>query len=185
MKIMSLFALTLFSFIAAELASAAPVIGVKNHKQLFSTMSVVTGIPVTNTVVSTLYKKIYRRLPENNDVASLSAPTLLSITTLAGGFCSELIKAEALLQPANRKFFGSVDFTKTQADFSAGALKTVVENITKNFWGYAATQTEVSSLTKSYDSAILNQPASADSLKKALLIPCVAALGSVEVYTQQ
>ncbi|HEX4924572.1 MAG TPA: hypothetical protein VFV50_10815, partial [Bdellovibrionales bacterium] len=114
---------------------AASALSIKNYRQVYSAMSTVTGVPKTNPVVSNYYNQAFRRLSETGSVGSVSGPLLLTTTILASRFCTEFIKAEAVLPKDQRKAHQMVAFDQTQAALTTDVLTSVLNNYGMLFWG--------------------------------------------------
>jgi hypothetical protein len=80
-----------------------PDLGVHTFAEINASMSVVTGVPVSDSVVATTYAAVEQSLPAVPQITAFTASEQTAISQLAGAYCSELVG-----QPQYRDaFFGS------------------------------------------------------------------------------
>lgn len=163
---------------------AAAALSIKNYRQIYSSMSTVTGVPKTNTVVATYYNQAFRRLSENGSVGSVSGPLLLTTTILASRFCSEFIKAEALLPKDQRKAHQQVAFDQTPAALTTAVVTSVLNNYGTLFWGRTPDSNERSIGLGLVKEAVEGQAETTQMTRNALLTACTNYLGSLEFIKQ-
>jgi Concanavalin A-like lectin/glucanases superfamily len=109
----------------------APTSGVKFYGQINAAMSQITGVPVTNATVNTVYNTLQQSLPTTNDLSAFVASAQTAIAQLADSYCSTAINTAAiqnatfpglnLTQPA-ASYFGTATATLTAAQISNRGL---------------------------------------------------------------
>ncbi len=73
-----------------------PVSGVRTFDQINNTMSLLTGVPVSNTNVNNVYTQIKQALPSNANVLSFLSAQQTSIAKLAVEYCDAMVASTAL-----------------------------------------------------------------------------------------
>lgn len=185
-----------YAVVAPVPGPAAPDLGVRTFERLAQTMSKVTGVPMTDTNVSTVYNSVLSALPPVPDLSAFSAANQTAISQLAIAYCSELVNSSTLAQG----FFGS-GFDPTQGgSYFAGAINTnsnrdaVINALYVNLVGgtiganlatqptFASVQTELDSLiTALTPAAYASTPNRSGVVTKAA---CAAVLGSASTLVQ-
>lgn len=168
--------------IATPFQSMADV-GIKNYRQLYSTMSVVTGVPKSNSTTATYFATAYRRLSETGSVSSVTAPLLLTTTVLASRFCKEMIAMEAGKNSSARAAHAAVDFTKGPKSFNDSSQRDVFTRYAYLFWGMQPSQAEMNIGLQTFSEASQGLTDTPDSLRKVLLAGCTPALASLNLIT--
>lgn len=184
------------SDIAADPFANLSVMGttaVKNFLQIGESMSVVTGIPVSdNTAVSGLSIRGFISANQGSFSAtgradSVSAAMLKSVATLAGLYCVRALTAEKLLAAGNRRLFRSVTFPGTLTSLSAAVISNLNNDLASAIWqrqASAAEQTILSGLVTGALSQTTNSAGATLSVVQrhdnALLGVCIAALSSLD-----
>jgi len=158
-------------------------VGIKNYRQLYSTMSVVTGVPKNNPATSTYFTTAYRRLSETGAVTSVTAPLLLTTTVLASRFCKEMINIEAGKNSGQRTAHGAVDFAKGPKSFIESSQRDVLTRYAYLFWGMQPTQNELNIGLQVFAESAQGLTDTADNLRKVLLAGCSPALASLNLIT--
>jgi hypothetical protein len=80
-----------------------PDLGVHTFAEVNASMSVVTGVPVNDSLVSQTYASVEQSLPAVPQTTAFTASEQTAISQLAGAYCSELVS-----NPTYRdKFFGA------------------------------------------------------------------------------
>ncbi|MEQ1876895.1 MAG: hypothetical protein ABL958_09635 [Bdellovibrionia bacterium] len=159
-------------------------LSIKNYRQVFSSMSAVTGVPKTNGVVLNYYNQAYRRLSETGAVNTVNGPLLLTTTILASRFCGQFIAMEAALPADQRKAHQMVDFTKTQVGLTTDVLTNVINNYGSLFWGRSPDSVERQTALTLVQEAVAGQTETVDMTRKALLTACTNYLSGLEFIKQ-
>ncbi len=113
--------------IPADPQDADPVsdIGVRTFDEINATIAKITGIPVTNEAVNTLFLQYKQQLPTIENIDAFLSSHQMAIAQLALTSCSERVDADRAL-PVNdsgRVMFSSVNFNDT----ASAAFDTVTE----------------------------------------------------------
>ncbi|MGE3975558.1 MAG: hypothetical protein AB7F59_13615 [Bdellovibrionales bacterium] len=179
---MKSFALFILAFAFLSPAVHADI-GVKNYRQVYSAMSIVTGVPKENPSTAAYFAGAYRRLSETGAVSSVTAPLLLTTTVLASRFCKEMINADAAKPENQRAAHGAVDFTKSPEQFTQAAQKDVLTRYAYLFWGLQPTATELTTGMTAFAEAGVGLQQTPESLKLVLMAGCTPALASLNLIT--
>jgi hypothetical protein len=174
----------LMVLLVPRLGATDPVLSIKNYRQLYSSMSVVTGVPKTNPIVSDYFQKSFRRLSETGQVGSVSAPLLLTSTVLASRFCDQFILSESKLPESQRKAHAGIDFTKGPASLNSNTKIAVLDNYGRLFWGRSPDATERDVGLKAFEESSARLANVPDTLLKSLKVVCSNYLGSLEFLKQ-
>ncbi len=80
-----------------------PDLGVHTFAEVNASMSVVTGVPVSDSVVAAAYASLEQSLPAVPQISAFTASEQTAISQLAGAYCSELVSQPQYRDP----FFGT------------------------------------------------------------------------------
>lgn len=169
----------------------APEVGIKDADRIFQTMSVLTGVPTTNTSVRDIFRSDYKaQLPNSARVEAMLETHILGATKLATEYCQQLINTQALREaiwPA-----GVVNFGATPAmTFAAGSNSRgqFITRMLERFWGVDVLPPE--EYEEAYDvidelitEAMNGQTANATGTQNIAKIACTAALSAPQVIMQ-
>jgi cytochrome c553 len=86
-----------------------PLSGVKFYGQINAAMASITGIPVSNQAVNTVYNTLQQALPTTNDLTSFVASSQTAISQLADAYCTAAVSAKTL--------FPNVDLNQTASTY--------------------------------------------------------------------
>jgi hypothetical protein len=88
------------TYVDPTVPSAAPVpvnstpppdVGVKTYAQLNYAMSAITGVPMTDQVVATVYNSVQQSMPSTAQISAFQPSQQMAISQLANAYCSELV----------------------------------------------------------------------------------------------
>ena len=68
----------------------------KFYGQINAAMSQITGVPVTNVTVNTLYNSLQQSLPTTNDLSAFTASAQTAISSLADAYCGTAINTPSI-----------------------------------------------------------------------------------------
>jgi hypothetical protein len=74
-------------------APAAADIGVRTFAEINSTLSVLTGVPTTDTAVAATYQSVQQQLPATSTLESFSAANQVGVAQLAIQYCNEAVNS--------------------------------------------------------------------------------------------
>jgi len=103
-----------------------PDLGVHTFAEINASMSVVTGVPVGDSVVSAAYANLEQSLPAVPQITAFTASEQTAISQLAGAYCSELL---AIAQYRDAFFGTGLDSSLTTpagSFFNAGNVNMVI-----------------------------------------------------------
>ena len=75
--------------------------GVKNFAQINAALSAITGVPVSNSTVNTLYNTLQQSLPPTNDLGAFLASHQTAISALADQYCNVAVTTNTLFTGLN------------------------------------------------------------------------------------
>jgi hypothetical protein len=75
--------------------------GVKNFAQINAALSAITGVPVSNNTVNTLYNTLQQSLPPTNDLGAFLASHQTAISALADQYCNVAVSTNTLFTGLN------------------------------------------------------------------------------------
>ncbi|MGC1458629.1 MAG: LamG domain-containing protein [Steroidobacteraceae bacterium] len=171
-----------------------PDLGVRTFERLSQTMAKVTGVPMTDANVTSVYSTVQSALPPVPDLTAFSAANQTAIAQLAVAYCSEMVNTRGTA------VFGA-GFDPTQGgSYFAGAINTnsnrdaVINALYVNLVGgtinanlatqptFASVQAELDSLiTNLTPSTYANTPGRSGIVTTAA---CAAVLGSAATLVQ-
>ena len=79
--------------------SPQPDYGVHTFAEVNAAMSVVTGVPVSDSAVSTAYANLEQSLPAVPQISAFTASEQTAISQLAGAYCGELMTNQQYRDP--------------------------------------------------------------------------------------
>lgn len=155
--------------------------GLKNFRQIYSTMSQLTGVAKGGSLVQRTFSSVMSRLPEKSDVNAINAPFLTAVTSLAGVFCYEFIALEKTYGDfqGQRKIYGMVNFKQKKPVLSSQAMDDIVSRYGQVFWQREPSDDEKKILRSSIENTF--RKSSQGELRKSLLISCTIALSNLDV----
>ncbi|MBC7537565.1 MAG: hypothetical protein H7281_01995 [Bacteriovorax sp.] len=157
-------------------------VGVKNFEQINVTMSQLTGVPVSDANIVTVFNDIAIQLPSDNSVKSFLPSMQVAITKLATEYCDRLVETDAY----RKVIWTTINFDQSPTQTLTAINKTTMINQTvERFLGPVATvsidsaKTELLSL---YDIMIAGESLTTNlTTRKVVKGICVASLSSAYV----
>lgn len=157
-------------------------VGIKNFEQINSTMSQLTGVPMSDGAIVTVFNDIAIQLPSDNSVKSFLPSMQVAITKLATEYCDRLVETDGY----RKVIWTSLNFTQGPSTALTSANKTLMINQTvERFLGPIDTasldkaKTELLSL---YDLILEGESlTSSATTRKVVKGVCVASLSSAYV----
>jgi hypothetical protein len=162
-----------------------PDMGVATFERAYHSMSIITGVPFTDTAVTNLYQSIQQSMPSQPQIDAFLASHQTAISQLAGVYCSELV-GNASYRDA---FFGNVldaNLTAPASSYFNGStnINKVVTPLVNAVVGTAAYPQAAATMTTEL-TALLQAPAvQGTSVSNATAAACSAALGSLAATLQ-
>jgi hypothetical protein len=157
-------------------------VGVKNFEQINVTMSQLTGVPVTDTSIVTVFNDIAIQLPSDNNIKSFLPSMQVAITKLATEYCDRLVETDAY----RKVIWTTINFAQGPTQTLTAINKTTLINQTVDrFLGPVASASIDSAKTELlalYDILIAGESLTTSlTTKKVVKGMCVASLSSAYV----
>jgi hypothetical protein len=173
-----------------------PDMGIATFERVYHTMSNVTGVPITNTAVSTLYQTVQQAMPSAPQIAAFLPSHQTAISQMAGVYCAQLVGTPS----AFSTFFGGSGFSSLNANLNASAssyfgaggatgqanINSVVTPLVNNIVGPVAYPQAAAGMTTELNALLLRIPSlnSSETVSQATIAACSAALGSAAATVQ-
>lgn len=168
---------------------AAPEIGLKTFDEVNASMSVMTGVPITNTKVKSTFDKVKQQLPTIENIGGFLSAHQMAMTQLAIQYCDALVEDVTL----RASFFPGFDFTESaNTAFDVAGRDLVINPLLSNLVGSTLnsqpTNTDISdelnnlidTLTTCADTSSCNTERTETVVKAS----CAAVLGSATTLVQ-
>lgn len=157
-------------------------VGVKNFEQINVTMSQLTGVPVTEASVVTVYNDITTQLPSDNNVKNFLPSMQVAITKLATEYCDRLVETDAY----RVQIWPSINFAQgpTQTLTSVNKVALINQTVDRFLGPVDASLIDgaKSELLSLYDTLLAGETLTASATtKKVVKGICVASLSSAYV----
>lgn len=127
---------------ATEVARMVSDVGLKDFEQIYMSMSVLTGINVSNEFgIRNLFEELNTQLPTDNSVKNFMTSHQIAILKLAGEFCDRTFNSDNYYGV----FFNSFNITQTpnQVLSDEEGKKLLVNEFIDRFWGLNVQPDEV------------------------------------------
>src|SRR5436190_1241441 len=166
-----------------------PDFGVATFERINHSLARITGVPITNTVVSALYHREQQSLPAGPLISAFVPSQQTAVPQLASAYCGQLLATQSLRDT----FFGG---TGLDASLNAGASgffgasgsanrQLVINALVTNAVGNA-TPASASAVRGEVDSLLTRIPTlnAGATVSQATVAACTAVLGSAAVTLQ-
>ncbi|MBV8306340.1 MAG: hypothetical protein JO274_02565, partial [Gammaproteobacteria bacterium] len=178
--------------------AAQPDYGVATFERVNHSLSSITGVPITDSVVNTLYGSSQQAMPSGPLIAAFGSSQQTAISQLANAYCSEMLNGTALPAPLTSAqlthafFNGALDNQlpgspgSAATFFGVAANRTAVINaLVTHALGNANPQT-ASEVQTAVDNLFTRIPALNPNatVSQATVAACTAVLGSAAVALQ-
>jgi len=168
--------------------TAVPDYGIATYERINNTLSRLTGVPITDQVVQTLYMSAQQAMPATPLISAFISSQQTAISGLANAYCGELL-ASAALRDA---FFGTgldSSLGSSASGFfgaSGSAQRAIVINALANAIGTTAAPQMAGAVQAEADALITRVPQinSAATVSQATVAACTASLASGAVTLQ-
>lgn len=162
----------------------APSIGVRDFAEINASLSIITGIPITNSSVASTYEAVHQALPISPAVEGFISSQQMAVTQLAIQYCDELIRDQSL----RADFFPGFDFNAdVSSAFSNSSL--VIDPLLERGIGNIATQPDHAIVGSELDALITRLSScggscESDRTERVVKGACAAVLGSAALLIQ-
>jgi hypothetical protein len=164
-----------------------PDVGVMTFERYNNALSVITGVPITNSTVQTLYMSSQQSLPSQPLITAFLPSHQTAFSQLANAYCGALL-ADATKRPA---FFGSglegSLTTGAGSFFSNASHRQLVESaLVTHAIGTGVSPDAASAVTTEVDALLQKIPTlnGSTNVQAATTAACTAVLGSAAVTLQ-
>ncbi len=179
--------------VATYAGVSPPIGGVKFYGQINAAMSQITGVPMSNTTVNTVYNTLQQSLPTTNDLSAFVASAQSAISQLADAYCTTAVSTPAIQNAT----FPGLNLTQTAASYfgtttpAAGSAQAnnralVINPLVNAATGGATANPTQAQLVTSELNTLLNTLVGTNSATttQAAQGACSAVLGSAVVSLQ-
>jgi hypothetical protein len=166
-----------------------PDYGIATYERINNSFALVTGVPITDSVVQPLFESSEQSMPATPLIAGFIASQQTAVSALANAYCSELM-ASGTLRDA---FFGSgldSSLTASSSSFfgaSGSSNRAIVINaLANNAVGSNVSPQAASAVQSEVDALLTKIPTinSAATVTQATVAVCTATLASAAVTLQ-
>jgi len=161
-------------------AATNGTVSIRDFNQLLDSVSVATGVPITDAGLSSFYGQARSRLSLDGNVSSVSPSILLTMTGVAGMACNRMLQMEKALPKESRLVYGMVDFSKDQSILTPQVRSDLFAASAMRFWRRPPTANEIAILSNLIDETNAGQSVSSNQLMNSLLVHCTSMLSSLE-----
>ncbi|TLZ28822.1 MAG: LamG domain-containing protein [Gammaproteobacteria bacterium] len=168
-----------------------PDFGIATFERVNRSMSAITGVPITNPTVSTLYNSEQQSLPPASRIDAFLTAQQTAITQLATAYCGQLVDTQSLRDA----FFGpglDASITATSAAFFGAAMPNttnrgiVINALIANAIGTNVDTTAATAAHNELDALLTRIPtlSATATVSQATKAACTAVLASAAVTLQ-
>ncbi len=180
-----------------------PDMGIATFERVYHTMSSITGVPFTNTAVTTTYNSVQQAMPSAPQINAFLPSHQTAISQMASSYCAQLVGTPSIFST----FFAGSGFSTLNANLTASSssffgttgapnqtnINSVVTPLVNNIFQTpqvtGATQAYpqgASAMTTELNNLLLRIPGlnSAETVSQATIAACSAALGSAAATVQ-
>jgi hypothetical protein len=169
-----------------------PDVGVATFERVYHTMSGITGVPFTNTAVTTVYQSVQQSMPSAPSIAAFLPSHQTAISQMAGVYCAQLVGTPSTFST----FFAGPGFASLNSSLSANAgtyfnasqanIDSVVTPLVNAIVGPVAYPQAAAGMKTELNALLLRIPTlnSSETVSAATIAACTAALGSAAVTVQ-
>jgi hypothetical protein len=186
---------------AANQTFCAPDMGIATFERIFHSMSSVTGIPITNSAVNTVYQSLQQAMPSQPQINAFLPSHQTAMSQLAAAYCTQLVgtptafsaffagpnfsSLSSNLTQSSSTYFGNVPYGTTGTGNTTN-LASVVTPLVNNIVGPVAYPQAASNMTTELNALLLDIPSlqSGETVSQATIAACSAALGSLAATLQ-
>lgn len=155
--------------------------GVSYSENAFSSMQNQTGVANPSAATRTAVTNQFTKLSETGKSDSVTAPMWVSLTTVAGELCNDLVTQERAATAASRRFFGSVDFARAPASLSQAAKDDVIRRLARSLWARNETPQEKTLILTSFDTSFAASTTVNDT-QSGMMFLCTAMLAALDAH---
>jgi hypothetical protein len=166
-----------------------PDFGVASFERVNNTLSRITGVPITNSTVWSLYQSEQQSMPATALISAFVPSNETAMSQLANGYCGQLLASSSL---THTFFSGGLDGNLTQTAssfFGSSSNRAIVENaLVANAIGSNVSPQTATAVSNEVDALLQKIPTLAGygsaNVQTATQAACTAVLGSAAVMLQ-
>lgn len=164
-----------------------PDMGIATFERVYHAMSNITGVPFTNSAVTTLYQSVQQSMPSQSQIAAFLPSHQTAISQMAGVYCTQLVNTSSY-RDAFFPGVGAANFSASASSyFSTQANRdAVVTPLVKAIVGTTAYPQAAAGMTTELNALLQRIPTLSGSatVSTATIAACSAALGSAAATLQ-
>lgn len=181
---------------APTIGEQEPTIGLRNFAEVNATMSVITGVPITNSEVVNTYNTVRQQLPTSTAIEGFLSAHQMAVAQMAIEYCSELVNDVTLRDTFFPEFGVNFDLDIASAFDTEAKRNQIVLPLYYRVLGFnlasqpdqAAVTTELNNLIQNLMNNHLtdsnsNNDGAADT-RNIVKATCAATLGSAAMLIQ-
>jgi hypothetical protein len=173
-----------------------PDMGIATFERIYHTMSGVTGVPFTNTAVTTVYQAVQQSMPSAPPIAAFLPSHQTAISQMAGVYCAQLVGTPSTFST----FFAGSGFASLNSKLNATAasyfgttgagnqtnINGVVQPLVNAIVGPTAYPQAAAGMTAELNLLLprIGTLSSSATVSAATIAACTAALGSAAATVQ-
>jgi hypothetical protein len=180
----------------AGTVSCPPDLGIATFERVYHTMSGITGVPFTNTAVTTVYQAVQQSMPSAPSIAAFLPSHQTAISQMAGVYCAQLVGTSSTFSA----FFAGAGFSSLNSNLNATAasyfgttgagnqtnINAVVQPLVNAIVGPTAYPQAAAGMTAELNLLLprIGSLSASEKVSDATIAACTAALGSAAVTVQ-
>ncbi len=169
----------------APTTTPQPEMGIATFERVHHTLSTITGVPITNSVVSTAYNTAQQSMPSDPQIGAFLPAHQTAISQLAQAYCGQLVATPSLRDA----FFGTgldSSLNSSAAFFTTPSNRTIVVSALVNASVGTAHPQAATGMTTELNAllALIPTLSGTATVSSATTSACTAALGSAAVMLQ-
>ncbi|MBS0578931.1 MAG: LamG domain-containing protein [Proteobacteria bacterium] len=164
-----------------------PDFGVATFERINHSLSRITGVPITNSAVMTLYNNEQQSLPSTPQIAAFLPSHQTAISQLAGAYCTQMVNSASLLHTFfNGALDGSTAASASSYFASSTARGNVATALATNAVGSNVSPASAAAVTAEVNALLQRAPTLKSGMTVAddTIAACTAVLGSAVVTLQ-
>jgi hypothetical protein len=186
------------TYTATAAVPGAPVadMGIATFERIYHTMSGVTGVPFTNTAVTTVYQAVQQSMPSAPQIAAFLPSHQTAISQMAGVYCAQLVGTASTFStffagPGLASLNSNLNATAASYFGTTGAgnqanINGVVQPLVSAIVGPTAYPQAAAGMTAELNLLLprIGTLSSSATVSAATIAACTAALGSAAATVQ-
>ena len=162
-----------------------PDMGVATFERVYHAMSNITGVPFTNSAVTTLYQSVQQSMPSQPQIDAFLPSHQTAISQMAAVYCTQLV-GTSQYRDAFFPGVGAGNFSASASSYfnTQGNRDNVVNPLVNAIVGTSAYPQAASAMRTELNALLQTGPVQATTVSAATTAACSAALGSAAATMQ-